>query len=107
MKMETRFSLETSLNIYQPERGIVSDDVDLQPCPVGGKLDTWTLYAFARGFSSSVHRDEAHLQARLKSVTQLDCLGRWVQRATTKVRNSVPLGMVSCPLRLENISEVL
>jgi len=62
MKMEIKCHLETFLNIHQPELGIVPDDVDLQPCPVGGRLDTWALYACARGFSSSVHRGEAYLQ---------------------------------------------
>ena len=59
--MEAKLSLETSVNIHQPGRRNVPDDVDLQPCLVGGKLDTWAFYAFARGFSSSVHRGESHL----------------------------------------------
>jgi hypothetical protein len=107
MKMEAQWLLETSVNILQPERCNVPDDVDLQSCFVGGELDTWAFYACTRVFSSSVHRGEAHLQARFKSVTQLDCLVRWMQRVTAKVRNSVPVGTVSCPLRLEYLSKLL
>ena len=55
MKMEAQRSLETFVNIHQFELRNAPDDLDLQPCLVGGKLDTWTLHACASGLSSSVH----------------------------------------------------